>query len=179
MRRVAGRPKPTSACAPWPCAGRAPCGPLSFPCGHGSRAAACGRAAMVGRCASKPLSRLAPCRAQGSRKPRFRRLIGAALAQVKSGCCIPCLNCLRPSPAVVGAGQSRIIMSRRHHGHFCLSTPWQWSRPRYRPAAICPPIPPCQDGSGRPRVLPVCTRSGSVSNAGWLGRAAWTCGEGG
>src|SRR6478609_10700744 len=66
--------KPTGAYAPWPCAVPAPCGRPWSPCGRGSRAAACGRAEMVDRCASRQISN--GC--------RVWRLIGAASGQVNA-----------------------------------------------------------------------------------------------
>ena len=44
---------PTSACAPWLSAARAPCARLWSPYERGSRGASCGRAATVGRCVSR------------------------------------------------------------------------------------------------------------------------------
>ena len=67
--------KPTDACVPWPCAVPAPCGRPPSPCARGSRGAACGRAAMVDRCASR----------QVSDEYRVWRLIGGAKGQVNPG----------------------------------------------------------------------------------------------
>jgi hypothetical protein len=47
---------PTSACAPWLSAARAPCARLWSPYERGSRGASCGRAATVGRCVSRGCS---------------------------------------------------------------------------------------------------------------------------
>ena len=62
-----------------------------------------------------------------------------------------------------------------HPGNFRLLARGQRPRQYYRRAAICSPILPCQDGTGRPRVLPVCARSWGAFDAGadcWA-RGAW------
>ena len=60
-------------------------------------------------------------------------------------------------------------------GTFAYSARGQRPRQYYRRAAICSPILPCQDGTGRPRVLPACARSWGAFDAGadcWA-RGAW------
>ncbi len=56
--------------------------------------------------------------------------------------------------------------TRHHSGNFCLFARGQRPRQYYRRAAICPPILPCQDGTGRPRVLPICARSWGAFDTG-------------
>ena len=75
------RLKPTDACVPWLGAVRAPSARPSSPCARESRAAACGRAAMVGRCVSR--ERLLAGRHQKAMPET--RLIGGAQAQVNVG----------------------------------------------------------------------------------------------
>ena len=65
-------------------------------------------------------------------------------------------------------------LPRHHSGNFCLCPGRQWPRQRHPGAASCAPILPCQDGAGRPRVLPVYARSRSAFDAGagcWAGGA--------
>src|SRR6476646_9491621 len=116
--------KPTGAYAPWPCAVPAPCGRPWSPCGRGSRAAACGRAEMVDRCASRQISN--GC--------RVWRLIGAATGQVNAE---PRNLPVRITPPKVGegCGQRKDVLTPVR-----CSRVGRWRRHRrYRQVARCRP----------------------------------------
>jgi hypothetical protein len=114
---------PTSACAPWLSAARAPCARLWSPYERGSRGASCGRAATVGRCVSRGCSCLDSTKRKarsGVRNPGAYRVLRPFKSIDPAGIQGLCrtdrapkaASSTMPSPGVVGSAKSRIIIKR-------------------------------------------------------------------